>query len=174
VTGPPHRPPPATRLGFPIVTAAPVGGRVAALLGALLARPGDSRRRLALAAVLVLVGGALALCCCVDGPEHSAAGSATAAVAAEQHAAALPSGASAQVDEHADQQVGGPERCGSPATSGEASPASTGRAVLTAAGALAVVAAAQPISSLLTGARTQLLGHLPAQVSPYRLCVMRT
>jgi hypothetical protein len=150
------------------VTAAPASVRAGALLGALLARPGDSRlRRLALAAVLVLVGGALALCCCVDGPEHSATGGGTAT-------ASVGSSLSAQLGEHADQQIGAPERCGSPAVSGEASPASTGRAMLTAAGALAVVATSQPISSLLTGARTQLLDHLLAQVSPYRLCVMRT
>jgi hypothetical protein len=158
------------------VTAAPGSVRAGALTAALLARPGDSRlRRLALAAVLVLVGGALALCCCVDGPEHSATGG-TAAVAAGQHAgpAGIPSGASAQAGEHADRQIGVPERCGSPATTGEASPASTGRAMLTAAGALAVVATSQPVSPLLTGARAQLLDHFSARVSPYRLCVMRT
>jgi hypothetical protein len=165
------------------VTPAPASGRAGALPAALLARPvrpGGSRlRRLALAAVLVLVGGTLALCCCIDGPEHSATGNGTAVAAAAaggQHAdsAALPAGASVQDHEHAGQQIDVVERCGSPAMSGEASPASTGRAMLTAAGALAVVATSQPVSPLLGGVRTQLLDHLVAQVSPYRLCVMRT
>ncbi|GAA2877580.1 hypothetical protein GCM10010472_39170 [Pseudonocardia halophobica] len=77
--------------------------------------------------------------------------------------------------ERAGQGVRVAETCGAGATSDAAATAPPGRAMLTAPTATAVVSTA-PLAppAVIRAVDAQLLDHLVAQASPYRLCVMRT
>ncbi|WP_433505518.1 hypothetical protein ACQP04_02820 [Pseudonocardia halophobica] len=77
--------------------------------------------------------------------------------------------------ERAGQDVRVAETCGAVATSDAAATTPAGRAMLTAPTATAVVSTA-PLAppAVIRAVDAQLLDHLIAQASPYRLCVMRT
>jgi hypothetical protein len=179
------------------VTRAPAHRQAGALLAALLTwcarRWGPDPRRLRLAVVLTLLGGGLAFCCCFDEPAPFAAADpatasvTTAAVAldgtavehadrvatlsADLHDApdARPTGATARIE-----RLVADGACDSTGVVAGAGAASGGRAPSPSApDGVRAASTSGPLPLVVSGG-ARLVEHLPAQLSPYQLCVMRT
>jgi hypothetical protein len=165
------------------------------LLEAVLARCARRRdlglRRVAAAVVLAVLGGALALSCCFDEPApESGAGDIMTDWAAPAPASLddpgppagrrialdeLPSSMSAQVSVQDGRGLSAADPCDSSGVAIEVGTEVDGRAAPTpfsTAGVVTPAAAGPP--ALVDGGRVPLSDHLTAQLSPYRLCVMRT